>query len=57
MPLRKIAKNGERDYELAVALAHATEGAGRSTVPKVTQAEPSHGLRHDKHWPMVEVIE
>ena len=31
----------ELDYELAVALANATEGAARSTVLKVTQVEPS----------------
>ena len=35
-------KHGELDYELAVALANATEGAARSTVLKVTQVEPSH---------------
>ena len=34
----------EPDYELAVALANATEGAARSTVLKVTQTEPSHGF-------------
>ena len=34
----------ELDYELAVALANAREGAARSTVLKVTQAEPSHGF-------------
>ena len=32
----------ELDYELAVALADATEGAARSTVLKVIQVEPSH---------------
>ena len=37
-------KNVELDYELAVALASATEGAARSTVLKVSQAEPSHGF-------------
>ena len=31
-------------FELAVALASATEGAARSTVLKVTQVEPSHGF-------------
>ena len=34
----------ELDYELAVALVSATEGAARSTVLKVCQAEPSHGI-------------
>ena len=34
----------ELDYELAVALANATEGAARSTVLKVTEVEPSHGF-------------
>ena len=34
----------ELDYELAVALANATEGAARSTVLKVTQVESSHGF-------------
>ena len=38
------AKNVELDFELAVALATATEGAARSTVLKVTHAEPSHGF-------------
>ena len=38
------AKNVELDCELAVALTNATEGAARSTVLKVTQAEPSHGF-------------
>ena len=33
----------ELDYELAVATT--TEGAARSTVLKVTQVEPSHGIR------------
>ena len=37
-------KHVELDYELAVALANATEGAGRATVLKVTQTEPSHGF-------------
>ena len=37
-------KNVELDYELAVALASATEGAAMSTVLKVSQAEPSHGF-------------
>ena len=37
-------KNVELDSELAVALANATEGAGSSTVLKVTQVEPSHEL-------------
>ena len=37
-------KYGELDYELAVTLANATEGAARSTVLKVTQVEPSHGF-------------
>ena len=37
-------KYAERDYELAVALANATEVAARSTVLKVTQEEPSHGF-------------
>ena len=34
----------ELDYELAVALATATEGAAWSTVLKVTQVLPSHGF-------------
>ena len=34
----------ELDYEVAVALATATEGAARSAVLKVAQVEPSHGL-------------
>ena len=34
-------KHVELDYELAVALAIATEGAARSTALKVTQVEPS----------------
>ena len=38
------AKNVELDDELAEALANATERAARSTVLKVTQAEPSHGF-------------
>ena len=37
-------KNVELDYKLAVALATATEGAARSTVLKVAQAEPSYGF-------------
>ena len=37
-------KHVELDYELAVALAIATEGAARATVWKVTQTEPSHGF-------------
>ena len=32
------------DYELAVALANATEGAARATVLRITQTQPSHGL-------------
>ena len=32
-------------YELAVALANATEGAARATVLKVTQTEPSPRVR------------
>ena len=35
-------KNFELDYELAVALPSVTETAARSTLLKVTQAEPSH---------------
>ena len=35
--------------ELAVALANVTEGAARSTVLKVTQAEPSHGSSAAAH--------
>ena len=34
----------ELDHELAVALASVMEGAARSTVQKVTQVQPSHGL-------------
>ena len=34
----------ELDYELAVALACATEGPARSTVLKVTHVAPSHGF-------------
>ena len=37
-------KHVELDYELAVALPNATEGAARATVLKVTQTEPSHGF-------------
>ena len=37
-------KHVELDYELAVALANATEGAARATVLKITQTEPSHGF-------------
>ena len=32
------------DYELAVALAIATEGAARAAVLRITQTEPSHGF-------------
>ena len=34
----------ELDYELAVALANATEGAARAAVLRITQTEPSHGF-------------
>ena len=34
----------ELDYEPAVALANSTEGAGRTTVLRITQTEPSHGF-------------
>ena len=34
----------ELDYELAVALANATEGAARATVLRITQTEPSLGF-------------
>ena len=37
-------KHVELDYELAVALANATEGAARATVLSITQTEPSHGF-------------
>ena len=37
-------KHVELDYELAVALANATEGAARPTLPRITQTEPSHGF-------------
>ena len=37
-------KHVELDYELAVALANATEGAARATVLRITQTEPSHGF-------------
>ena len=37
-------KHIELDYELAVALANATEGAARATVLMITQTEPSHGF-------------
>ena len=37
-------KHVELDYELAVALANATEGASRATVLRITQTEPSHGF-------------
>ena len=37
-------KRVELDYELAVALANATEGAARATVLRITQTEPSHGF-------------
>ena len=37
-------KHLELDFELAVALANVTEGAARSTVLKVTHAEPSRGF-------------
>ena len=37
-------KHVELDYELAVALANATEGAARGTVLRITQTEPSHGF-------------
>ena len=32
------------DYQLAAALANVTEGAARSSVPKVAQVKPSHGF-------------
>ena len=35
-------KHFELEYELAVALANATEGAARFTELEVTQVEPSH---------------
>ena len=34
----------ELDYELAVALTNATEGAARAAVLKITHVEPSHGI-------------
>ena len=37
-------KHVELDYELAVALANATEGAARATVLRITQTEPSDGF-------------
>ena len=37
-------KHVELDYEFAVALANATEGAARATVLRITQTEPSHGF-------------
>ena len=37
-------KHVEPDYELAVALANATEDAARATVLRITQTEPSHGF-------------
>ena len=37
-------KHVELDYELAVAMANATEGAARATVLSITQTEPSHGF-------------
>ena len=37
-------KHVELDYELALALANATEGAARATVLRITQTEPSHGF-------------
>ena len=37
-------KHVELDYELAVALANATEGAARATVLMITQTEPSYGF-------------
>ena len=37
-------KHVELDYEPAVALANATEGAARATVLRITQTEPSHGF-------------
>ena len=37
-------KHVELDYELAVALANATEDPARAAVLKVTETEPSHGF-------------
>ena len=37
-------KHVELDYELAVALFSATEGAARATVLRITQTEPSRGF-------------
>ena len=37
-------KNVELDYEWALALANATEGAARATVLRITQTKPSHGF-------------
>ena len=37
-------KHVELDYEPAVALASATEGAAIATVLRITQTEPSHGF-------------
>ena len=37
-------KHVEVDYELAVALANATEGAARATVLRISQTEPSRGF-------------
>ena len=39
------SSNDPADYELAVALANATEGTARSTVLKATQVD-----LHGKHW-------
>ena len=37
-------KHVELDYELAVALANATEGEARATILRITQTERSHGF-------------
>ena len=37
-------KHVELDYELAMALSKATEGAARAMVLRITQTEPSHGF-------------
>ena len=37
-------KHVELDFELALALANATDGGARATVLRITQTEPSHGF-------------
>ena len=43
-------KHVELDYELAVALANATEGTARATVLRITQTGQVAGSWHVKHW-------